>query len=175
MKALVCDLGGGRTGPRLGGRESVLRKWSGGSGLRPWVGIPNHTEEEENPDFGLGMGTPAPVGEFGDLFLVRGVVGEFQHAKAASYNISRRFANELLDVALIWITGPGRMNGWDNIAGMYKQDERNLQNMSNKMDDLLTNIKEKDKEIQERELEQVTREEEMRNEIAKPQQDNQEI
>ncbi|KAG5869379.1 hypothetical protein JTB14_005690 [Gonioctena quinquepunctata] len=33
------------------------------------------------------------------------------------HNISSRFANELLDVALIWIKGPDRMNGWDNIAG----------------------------------------------------------
>ncbi|KAG5869375.1 hypothetical protein JTB14_005686 [Gonioctena quinquepunctata] len=74
MKALVCNLGGGRTGPRSGGRESELRKWSGGSSLRPWVGISNHTEEEENPGLGLGMGTLAPVGEFGDLFSVRGIV-----------------------------------------------------------------------------------------------------
>ncbi|KAG5869380.1 hypothetical protein JTB14_005691 [Gonioctena quinquepunctata] len=69
------QFGGGRTGPRSGGRESELRKWSGGSSLRPWLGIPNHTAEEENPGLGLGMGTTAPVGEFDDLFPVRGIVG----------------------------------------------------------------------------------------------------
>ncbi|KAG5879884.1 hypothetical protein JTB14_037720 [Gonioctena quinquepunctata] len=45
-----------------------------------------------------------------------------QHAKVATYTISRRFANELLNVALIqepWTTGSGRINGLGNISGKY--------------------------------------------------------
>ncbi|KAG5869456.1 hypothetical protein JTB14_014460 [Gonioctena quinquepunctata] len=43
-----------------------------------------------------------------------------QHAKAASHTISTRFANELLDVALIQepcSTGPDQINGLGNIPG----------------------------------------------------------
>ncbi|KAG5897874.1 hypothetical protein JTB14_000754 [Gonioctena quinquepunctata] len=46
------------------------------------------------------------------------IQANLQHAKAASYIISRRFTNELLDVALVqkpWTTGRGRMNGLGNI------------------------------------------------------------
>ncbi|KAG5892731.1 hypothetical protein JTB14_001102 [Gonioctena quinquepunctata] len=48
------------------------------------------------------------------------IQANLQHAKAASYTISRRFANELLNVALIqepWTTEPGRINGLGNIPG----------------------------------------------------------
>ncbi|KAG5887178.1 hypothetical protein JTB14_028981 [Gonioctena quinquepunctata] len=48
------------------------------------------------------------------------IQANLQHEKAASYTISRRFANELLDLALIqepWTTGPGRINGLGNIPG----------------------------------------------------------
>ncbi|KAG5897148.1 hypothetical protein JTB14_020877 [Gonioctena quinquepunctata] len=40
------------------------------------------------------------------------IQANLQHAKSASYTISRRFTNELLDVVLIqepWTTGPGRI------------------------------------------------------------------
>ncbi|KAG5900439.1 hypothetical protein JTB14_029325 [Gonioctena quinquepunctata] len=41
------------------------------------------------------------------------LLSNLQHAKAASYTISRRFSNELLVLSLIqgpWTTGPGRIN-----------------------------------------------------------------
>ncbi|KAG5891900.1 hypothetical protein JTB14_013367 [Gonioctena quinquepunctata] len=46
------------------------------------------------------------------------IQANLQHAKAAFYTISRRFANELLDLPLIqepWTKGPGRINGLGNV------------------------------------------------------------
>ncbi|KAG5876426.1 hypothetical protein JTB14_010279 [Gonioctena quinquepunctata] len=53
------------------------------------------------------------------------IEANLQHGKAASYTISRRFANELLDEALIqesWTTGPGRINGLENIPDFCFED-----------------------------------------------------
>ncbi|KAG5872580.1 hypothetical protein JTB14_035560 [Gonioctena quinquepunctata] len=88
----------------------------------------------EDPALEQAAGSPVPaIGEIGgkprhpkrniDGKTVKLKQANLQHAKAASY-IIRRFANELLDVALIqpWTTGPGRINCLGNIPDLCSED-----------------------------------------------------
>ncbi|KAG5879972.1 hypothetical protein JTB14_036184 [Gonioctena quinquepunctata] len=136
QEALVCDLGAERPAPD---RKAESPKGPGawgvpGGGRRAgvlpsefnWRGAPGGdrlVRGLERPPQGRGMEDPALAQAAGKArwvkpsSLYRRI---FNNAKAASYTISRRFANELLDMALIqepWTTGPARINGLGNIPG----------------------------------------------------------